>query len=251
MAPDDPAEGYSDWKGWTADTFGHLSRGDDDYYAREVRDATRRTSIGTVLEIGFGNGAFLAFCRSRGWDVTGVELLPELVEAAKAAGFAAYPSDRLDEVPDASFDAVFAFDVFEHIPPEASVEFLRTLKAKLRPGGVLVLRYPNVDTWIGNPFQFGDVTHVNAIGALKMGYYADTVGFDLVILRATKRRGFAVSPIHGVHALTAGVLAKIVAGVAKAVYFPDIRVVLSSSSVISILTPREERDGPLDGSSSR
>ncbi|MEF3405232.1 class I SAM-dependent methyltransferase [Agromyces sp. CCNWLW203] len=239
MSPDDAAEGYADWKGWTTETFGHLSRGDTDYYSREVRDVVRRNSVGRVLEIGFGNGAFLAFCRRQGWDVTGVELLPELVDAANAAGFSAYPSDRLADVPNGSFDAVFAFDVFEHIAPEASIDFLRALRAKLRPGGVLMLRYPNVDSWIGNPFQYGDVTHVNAIGALKMGYYADTVGFDVIALRATKRRGFAVSPIHGIHALTAGVLAKIVAGVAKAVYFPDIRVVLSSSSVITILTPRE------------
>lgn len=242
MPDNDVAEGYSDWKRWEADTFAQLSRGDADYFARELRDLVRKRDIRRVLEIGYGNGAFLAFCRSRGWEVSGVELLPELVEAANAAGFSAVPSDELDGLPDASFDAIFAFDVFEHIPPEASIDFLRALRAKLRPGGVIMLRYPNVDTWIGNPFQYGDVTHVNAIGALKMGYYADTVGFDLVTLRASKRRGFAVSPIHGIHAVTAGALIKVIAGIQKALYFPGIRVVLSSSSVISVLTPNSARD---------
>ncbi|MGH3703033.1 MAG: class I SAM-dependent methyltransferase [Agromyces sp.] len=243
MPGNDVAEGYSDWKRWRAGTFAQLSRGDADYFAREVRELVRKRDIHRVLEIGYGNGSFLAFCRSRGWDVSGVELLPELVEAANAAGFSAVPSDRLDGLPDGSFDAIFAFDVFEHIQPEASIDFLRSLRAKLRPDGVIMLRYPNVDTWIGNPFQYGDVTHVNAIGALKMGYYADTVGFDLVTLRASKRRGFAASPIHGIHAVTAGVLIKVIAGIQKAMYFPGLRVVLSSSSVISVLAPTSTRDG--------
>ena len=241
MTEERVAEGYADWKGWGGETFGALTRGDADYFSREVRDVARNRPIRRVLEIGYGNGAFLNFCRGRGWQVTGVELLPELVQAATESGFDAVSNDQLDSLPDASFDAVFAFDVFEHIPPEASIDFLRSLRAKLRPGGAIMLRYPNADTWIGNPFQHGDVTHVNAIGALKMGYYCDTVGLDLVTLRATKRRGFAVSPVHGIHALTAGTLAKVVAGVQKAIYFPDLRVVLSSSSVICVLTPRDEQ----------
>jgi SAM-dependent methyltransferase len=237
MNVEDPsaASGYTEWKRWTPDAFGRLGRGDAVHLSRELRDVEHDHPVHDVLEVGYGNGTFLAYCRSRGWSVTGTELLPELVETAKAAGYAAHAADELDVLPDASFDLIAGFDVFEHIAPEYSVEFLRTLAAKLRPGGAIMLRYPNADTWIGNPLQNGDITHVNTIGALKMEYYAEQAGLVLETVRAIRRRRFETSVIHGLHAYTAGVIVKAAAGVAKVLYFPDLRVVLSSSNVVSIL----------------
>lgn len=230
-----PASGYVEWKGWGATGFARMSRGDADYFSRETREIVRRRPVERVLEIGYGNGVFLSYCRSQGWDVTGTELLPELVEIARAAGFDARSADELSNLPDGEFDLIVALDVFEHIPPEQSIAFLTTIGAKLRDDGTLLLRYPNADTWIGNPFQYGDATHVNAIGALKMQYYAGEANLEIVRIRATRRRGFRTSIIHGVHAATAGVLIKGVAAITKVLYFPDVRVVLSSSNVVTLL----------------
>ncbi|MDR6904636.1 SAM-dependent methyltransferase [Agromyces sp. 3263] len=227
--------GYLGWKGWGADGFGVLTRGDKDYFARETRDLGRLHPPASVLEIGYGNGAFLAFSRSVGWNVTGTELLPELVELARAAGYQAFRADELDTLPDGSFDLVAAFDVFEHVPPEASVAFLRSLSAKLAEGGVILLRFPNADSWIGNPFQHGDVTHVNAIGVLKLEFYAAEAGLSILRIRGARRRGFQTSVIHGLHAWTAGVIIKCIGAIAKALYFPDLPVVLSSSNVVTVL----------------
>lgn len=238
MGPDETttrASGYADWKGWNASHFGVLARGDADYFSREVREIVRRRPVHRVLEIGFGNGVFLSYCRSQGWDVAGTELLPELVEMAKAGGFRAYTADELSQLPDRGFDIIVAFDVFEHVPPDQSIEFLTAISAKLADDGALLLRFPNVDTWIGNPLQYGDVTHVNAIGVLKMQYYAERSGLTIRRLRGAKRRGFRTSIIHGVHAYTAGVAIKLIAGLAKALYFPDLPVVLSSSTVVCTL----------------
>jgi hypothetical protein len=247
MGPDDqrpPAPGYADWKGWGPEDFGRMSRGDADYFTRETRGLVRPGSVIRVLEVGFGNGVFLSYCRSRGWDVTGTELLPELVEIARAAGFAAHPADELPSLPDGEFDLIIALDVFEHIPPEQSVGFLQTVATKLAVDGALLLRFPNADTWIGNPLQYGDVTHVNAIGALKMQYYAEAAGLRLISYRASRRRRFKTSLIHGLHAYTAGIAIKVIAGISKALYFPDLRVVLSSSSVVCVLRPEDESTRP-------
>lgn len=238
MGPDEQtthASGYTGWKGWDAAKFAMLTRSDVDYFSREMREIVRQGPVRRVLEIGFGNGAFLSYCRSQEWDITGTELLPELVEVARAKGYDAYPADAIATLPDGAFDLVVAFDVFEHIPPDQSIDFLRSLSSKLTSDGVLLLRFPNVDTWIGNPLQYGDVTHVNAIGALKMQYYAGEAGLEIRRLRATKRRGFRSSVIHGLHAYTAGVAIKAIAGITKALYFPDLPVVLSSSSVVCFL----------------
>lgn len=231
---------YAAWKGW-GHGFGEARRGDSQYFRREIREAERAAPISRVLEIGFGNGQFLGYCRRRGWAVMGTELISELVEAARQAGYDAWHAGDLDTLPDDSFDLVVAFDVLEHIPPSEAISFLRTLRRKVRPGGTAVIRVPNVDTWIGNPFQHGDATHVNAIGALKMDYYAGVAGFRVLRMRGTTRRGFRTSMLHGIHLVTAGVLIRTTAAVKKALYFPDLPVVLSSPALVAVLA-REPLD---------
>jgi SAM-dependent methyltransferase len=232
---------YVAWKGW-GPGFGTLARGDAAHFTRELRDVVKGKSIRRVLEVGYGNGVFLAYARSNGWQVTGTEIQPELVDLAIDAGYDVRHADELTSLPDGEFDIVVAFDVFEHIDAYASIDFLRELGNKLTPDGSIVLRFPNADSWIGNPFQHGDVTHVNALGVLKVGYYARESGLEIARLRAGTRRGFEASVIHGLHKYTAGVLIKIIAGVAKALYFPDLPVVLSGSSVVCVL-----RRAPADG----
>jgi SAM-dependent methyltransferase len=225
---------YVAWKQW-GDRFGVLSRGDAKYFARELREATRGRDVRRVLEIGYGNGIFLGYARSQGWRVTGTELQPELIKIADAAGFDARPAEDLDALPDGEYDLIVALDVFEHIPPDQSIEFLRGLAQKLSAGGRIVLRFPNADSWIGNPFQNGDVTHVNAIGGYKMSQYAVECELEVVRFRAETRRGFETSVAHGVYKYTGGVVAKIVGGVLKVLYFPTMPVVMSTSNVVCVL----------------
>jgi SAM-dependent methyltransferase len=236
MTEAEAEQGYIAWKGWT-DGFAAMSRGDADYFDRELHEAGRLTKIRDVLEIGFGNGKFLAYCRSRGWSVTGTEMLPELVQRAKGAGFDAVTADEQDSLPDASFDLVVAFDLLEHIPPEHTIPFLSSLASKVRPGGAIVLRFPNADSWLGNFAQHGDVTHVNAIGVVKMQYYAQGSGLRIVRFRATRRRGFKTSMIHGVHRLTAAPLGAVIGWFARAIYLPGLPVVFSTPNVVCVLTP--------------
>lgn len=227
---------YISWKGWVDGApFGRPGRGDSAYFDAELREALRGRELRDVLEIGFGNGAFLAYARERGWNAVGLELLPELVAEATAAGFDARPSNHLAELPAESFDAVVAFDVFEHIDPAESVAFLTSLRRVLRPGGTIVLRFPNADSHLGLPFQNGDPTHVNAIGVLKLQYYARAARLGLVGFRGTARRGFATSVIHGVHRLTAGPLARLGGLLTRAIFLPGLPIVLWSGNVVAVL----------------
>ncbi|MCU1581558.1 MAG: hypothetical protein JWO01_946 [Microbacteriaceae bacterium] len=234
---------YSRWKGWVAETpFGHLSAGEADYFKRELRDVTGGAAVQDVLEIGFGNGAFLSYCRSREWTVTGTELGTDLVAAAREAGFDVHPADELDQVPDGSFDLVAVFDVLEHIPQDDIIEFLESLAAKLRPNGSMLLRFPNADSWLGNPLQFGDPTHVTAIGYLKMSYFALCAGLRLDVFRAATRPSFASSFVHGLYSLTAGTYIDVTARLKQLIYFPGLPVVLSTSNVICVARKAPSRN---------
>lgn len=232
---------YVEWKGWVTEVpFGHLSRGDIAYFGKELRGVGGESSpIHDVLEVGFGNGTFLEYCRSRGWSVTGTELEPELVAAAKNTGFDAYLAGDLDKIPDASFDLIVAFDVLEHIPQADIVDLLSILSAKLRKNGAMVLRFPNADSWLGNPLQFGDPTHVTAIGYLKMTNFALRAKLDIVAFRPTARRGFSTSFAHGMYSVLVGPVISAIAFVRRMLYFPDIPIVLSTSNVICVARPSE------------
>lgn len=240
MNQDEPTSNgssYVAWKGWVEETpFGHLDAGERQYFSAEMRQVlAQRPQIVDVLEIGFGNGSFLSYGREQGWNVTGTELDPELVTAGQALGFAVFPADHIDDIPDRSIDLIAMFDVLEHIPQDGIVGFLSSLKAKLRPGGVMILRFPNADSWIGNPLQNGDPTHVTAIGYLKMTYFALQANLEVVAFRGAKRRGFATSVVHGVHRLIAGPVVGGVAFLTRAIYFPGLPVVLATSNIVCVL----------------
>ena len=232
---DSYGETYIAWKQW-GEGFGELQRGDADYFRRELQIAERLRPIRRVLEIGFGNGAFLGYARQRGWEVVGLELQEELVALAQEHGFEAYRSDGQEALDAQEFDAIVAFDVLEHIPADEAVEFLDSLRARLSPGGAIVLRYPNADTWMGNVFFTGDPTHVNEIGYFKMQYLAGRAGLRIVSHREPRRRGFSTSIVHGLHRMTGGVIARAAGTLRRMIYFPDIpALVLSHVNVVTTL----------------
>lgn len=233
-ATNDP---YSQWKGWATDgSFGRLGRGDADYFTREIREAvgTHRT-VSDVLEVGFGDGVFLSYARDRGWKVVGTELSDVQIAAAREAGFDAHGPDYVAEMPKECVDLIVAFDVLEHIPQDDVVGFLSGLAERLRPGGRILLRYPNADTWLSNPLQHGDPTHVTEIGYYKMTYFAEAAGLRIVRYRGPRRRGFATSVIHGVHRIVAAPVIGLAAAITKGLYFPGEPFVLSSHNAVCVL----------------
>ncbi len=129
--------GYLDWKQWSADNFARLKKADSRYFDAEMRRTRREFGPGSdVLEVGFGSGAFLAYGRNREWQISGLEVNPDLVRLARDAGFNAECAQVLTGFADQSADLVVAFDVLEHIPQEQLRDWLLEVMRMLRPGGV-------------------------------------------------------------------------------------------------------------------
>lgn len=202
-------EDYHAWKGWS-DPF-RWTPESGRYYAAELGIAPAGLDI---LEIGFGAGGFLGWARDNGARVSGSELTAASVRAAQRAGIALHRPDfeRQGGLPAASLDAVVAFDVFEHIDPSEIPAKLDAIARALRPGGRLVMRYPNGQSPFGLFAQHGDATHIVALSRAKMEQYA--AGTGLRTLRyggaASVRSGSAVRDlarglrtlIQGIHART-------------------------------------------------
>ncbi len=99
-----------------------------------------------VLDVGCGEGRFAAAVRARlGAEAWGIELDSEAALRAAARLdhlVAGDVRERIDELPNAHFDAICLNDVLEHLAdPEG---LLRRLGPKLATGGVVVASIPNV-----------------------------------------------------------------------------------------------------------
>jgi 2-polyprenyl-3-methyl-5-hydroxy-6-metoxy-1,4-benzoquinol methylase len=174
-------ENYLNFQGWDANNFGSLSKYQEKYFFAELKRAKKLFGRNSdVLEIGFGNGAFLKFANNSGWNIVGVELNPFLVKTANDNGFAAYCTEDLGIFQNNKFDLIVAFDVLEHIPQNKIVDFLAQVKRMLKPNGVFLARFPNADSPFGLTIQHGDVTHITSVGSGKVHYFVRLVDVELV-----------------------------------------------------------------------
>lgn len=178
MAQGIPYEGYETWKGWAASAFGTFSGEDEAYFEAEIFGRLGRSGGARIVEIGFGNGHLLACAARRGHQVTGVEANGVLGKRATDAGYEVRHS--VADLPSDTFDAAVALDVIEHIPNHEMAGFLGEIRRSLKPGGLVILRFPNGDSPFGRAYQHGDVTHVNVVGTIKIRYFANAAGLEVV-----------------------------------------------------------------------
>lgn len=167
---------YLRWKEWKEEDFGNFSKQAGKYFSWHIARAVGRSNIDLrILEIGFGNGCFLGYCKKQGLNATGVEVNKELVNRANAAGFKAFSS--LEEIcPKEPFDLVVAFDVLEHLELSALKSLMEKLPVLLSKEGAVIIRVPNGDSPFSGRHQHGDITHVTCFGEFKFRQIAQAHG---------------------------------------------------------------------------
>lgn len=116
-------------------------------YNRRARSWVRTLGpSGVAMEVGCGDGWMLHALREQGWTVMGNErTIQSSLVAAKVNGLPMFVGgfDAVKRQP--RFDLIILFQVLEHMP-----EPLKTLldcSALLKPGGVLMVSVPNLESW--------------------------------------------------------------------------------------------------------
>src|SRR5471032_1090746 len=139
---------------------------------------------GQLLEIGCGAGNFLVRAADRGFDVTGLEYSPYAAERARKNldGRGRVLVGEVTALADQSnaYDVCVLCDVIEHVRhPD---EFVRDILRLLRPGGVLLVVTPSLDSW-----------SARALGSRWMEYKAEHLYYytRATITRQLQNAGYA------------------------------------------------------------
>lgn len=112
---------------------------------REIRHLPANPG-GRLLDVGSGDGAFVAQMAALGWNAEGLEPDPAAAANAAKAGLRVTqgPLADLDDAAHAeAFDAVTLSHVIEHMH-DPTAELLR-IRRLLKPGGILWLATPNLE----------------------------------------------------------------------------------------------------------
>lgn len=113
-----------------------------DAYCRHLR---RPPPGGFLLDLGCGNGEFLSLAQEMGWRAEGVDFDEQAVRAARDAGFQVHHGGiEVFEGVEERYDVITLNHVIEHV--HDPVELLGRVHSLLKPGGVLWIETPNVES---------------------------------------------------------------------------------------------------------
>jgi len=132
----------------------------------------------TILDVGYGNGFFLALARERGWVVTGIDTSPTNKEMArKKFGLDLHVGSVEDLTTESKkYDAVTAWDVMEHL--SAPHEMVQAFSRILVPGGMALIAVPNDHSFLRDLSEW---SYVMSGGHFRAGiekcYFLEHVGY--------------------------------------------------------------------------
>lgn len=160
-------------------------------YAQALASASENERI---LEVGCGEGAFLAFAAEMGHRPSGLELNAAAAVAARAAGLDVSQTDLVEvaAVTPQGFDRVVAFQVLEHV--RDPVAFTRAMIACTKPGGRVGVAVPNAESFISwEPRNLLDMPphHATRWTASALRWLGEHLGASPIVIRPGP-----LEPIH-------------------------------------------------------
>ena len=142
---------------------------------------------GELLDIGCGTGNFLVAAQNTGYRVTGIELDRNAARFAKErlgleCVLPLAIAEFVEQFGQQKFDVLTFFEVLEH--QTEPTEFLRSVKACLRPRGTIALSVPNRERWMTGPDVLDyPPNHFLRWNAAALRRFLDTQGFEVLAVR--------------------------------------------------------------------
>ena len=181
-------------------------------YQRDIRPLLPSPPAGPVVDIGCGSGQLVRCLLADGYEASGIDVSPEQVGLARAAGLGAVRRgdyrELLRERP-GELAAVTATDLLEHLTKPEVLATFDAVAAALRPGGRFVARVPNAVSPFGGHTRYGDFTHETWYTARSIRQLAAAA--NLVPVRVIG----CPPPVHGAASAIRATLWKPVSGLFK------------------------------------
>lgn len=142
-----------------------------------LRDQIGIPEKGRMLDVGCGNGPLL---RSFGemfpqWSFVGFEPSERYRDDVQdIPGVESFYSGTIDQIP-GPFDLIALYYVLEHLPNPSQV--IGELRAKLKPGGLIVVVVPN---FIENPFDLLIIDHCSHFRTDSLSFFMKSSGFAVL-----------------------------------------------------------------------
>jgi SAM-dependent methyltransferase len=154
----------------------------------EVRALLPKEKNAAILDIGFGRGWFLAACVKLGYNnLSGADF--GIANKSYVQGWSE-PPIQLHEIEDnignfladraEQYDFIHLSHVIEHIPKYSLLWVVDALYRALRPGGVLMLRTPNMEGPCANSSLYVTLAHEYGFCGSNLESLLDICGFDEV-----------------------------------------------------------------------
>lgn len=133
------------------------------YY--DIARHLEKTGGNRLLDIGAGDGAYLAYALRRGWQVWGCDISRYARQIALCKRKIRVVSmEEAEALPDKYFDRITLYHVLEHISDPGRIFSL--IRKKLKAGGVCVIMIPVADSleqaifkgqsaWVSAPYHLG------------------------------------------------------------------------------------------------
>lgn len=132
---------------------------------------------GQLLDVGCGNGAFLRVCSMAlpAWKLWGTEVDDKYAaQVAAIRGVQRHHSGVVEDLVE-QFDIISLIHVLEHVP--GPVAFLRRLRKKLGPEGLLLIEVPDA---LLNPFTMTVVDHCSHFSVKALAEVVAAAGFEVL-----------------------------------------------------------------------
>ena len=163
--------------------------GTPDAFRWRLGQIERRKRGGRLLDVGCGDGRFLAVALQRGWDAYGLDTSPGAIGSARrelgdrvvltTLLKASYPAEH--------FDVVSLFEVLEHLPDVLG--HLREIRRILKPEGLVCLSVPNFASLERGVFRrwwagLDAPRHLQQFTSESLRFFLETSGFAVLELRS-------------------------------------------------------------------
>ncbi|MBW3542510.1 MAG: class I SAM-dependent methyltransferase [Planctomycetes bacterium] len=156
---------------------------------------------GRLLDFGCGRGDFLAKMLACGWQVEGVDVSPVAAAAVERRTGIRVHVGTLPHahVAPQSFDAVTMWNSLEHVHQPR--ETVRAARDVLRPGGLLALSVPNIDSWTFRRFgpnwwPLDLPRHLTHFTPATLGRLLEAEGFRVLSIDHIGRAGMLRKSVH-------------------------------------------------------